>query len=65
MKSGSGCPDPCGPPSEERGGADDRDKPRVRNGGQASGMWKLCLLRTHITTFYVLLLITIRRLFWD
>ena len=64
MKSGSGCPDPCGPPSEERGGTDDGDKPRVRNGGPASGMEKLRILRTHITIFYVLLLIIIRRLFW-
>ena len=33
MKSGTVCPDPCGPPSEERGGTDDGDKPGVRNGG--------------------------------
>ena len=60
MKSGSGCPDPCGPPSEERGGTDEGDKPRGKNGGRASGMWKICLLYTHMIIFYVLLLITIR-----
>ena len=64
MKSGSGCPDPCGPPSEERGGTDGGDKPGVRNGGWASGMQKICLLHTHITIFRVLFLIIIRRLFW-
>jgi hypothetical protein len=28
MKSGSGCPDPCGPPSDERGGTHEGDKPK-------------------------------------
>ena len=53
MKSGSGCPDPYGPPSEERGAAHEGDTPRVTNGGQASGRWKLCLLYINIIIYYV------------
>ena len=34
MKSGSGCPDPCGPPSEERGSAMVEGGSGAANGGR-------------------------------
>ena len=52
MKSGSGCPDPYGPPSEEREATHEGDKPRVTNGGRASGMSKVRLLDINILILY-------------
>ena len=37
MKSGSGCPDPCGPPSEERGEAMVEMRTGAATGAETSG----------------------------